>query len=43
MTRQTFKLEDTLMDPHLVVTEDGTYLSDLVRFVLQNSSRLVDR
>lgn len=43
MTRRTFKLEDTLLDPHLVVTQRGVYLPDLIRFVLRNSSRLVDR
>ncbi|XP_062615951.1 peroxidase-like protein 3 [Saccostrea cucullata] len=43
MTSRSFKLEDTLMDPHLVVTQNGVYLPDLVRFVLQNNSRLVDR
>ena len=43
MTSRTFRLEDTFLDPHLVVTQRGVYLPDLVRFVLRNSSRLVDR
>nr|XP_022290587.1 myeloperoxidase-like [Crassostrea virginica] len=42
-TRATFKTEDVLMDPHVVVTQQGSNIPDLARFLLTTPARKVDR
>lgn len=42
-TTQTFKTEDVLMDPHIVVTQGGSNIPDLARFLLDTPARKMDR
>ncbi|XP_061185816.1 thyroid peroxidase-like [Saccostrea echinata] len=42
-TSRVFKTEDVLMDPHVVVTQNGRNIPDLTRFLLATPSRKVDR
>nr|XP_022289209.1 myeloperoxidase-like [Crassostrea virginica] len=42
-TTATFKTEDVLMDPHMVVTQQGSNIPDLARFLLTTPARKVDR